>query len=144
MQPSDLSDPEKTLLVLIAQAGEHGLSLPPIQQWPRPDVFVRLRERLLVEAIKPADLDPGHEALEAAGQRVAWKVTPEGRSIAEAIEAADPKDDHGIEGGAYRRGPDGKTPTLFCLCGHEADGATWEEAGAALDAHLEKALRGGP
>lgn len=57
-------------------------------------------------------------------------------------EAADEQGEHGVEGAAYRRDAGGKTPTLFCLCGFEAEGETWETAGAALDAHLAQVLRG--
>jgi hypothetical protein len=27
---------------------------------------------------------------------------------------------------------------MVCLCGEMVDGSTWEETGAALDAHLEQ------
>ena len=45
--------------------------------------------------------------------------------------------EHGIGDAAYRRHAGGLSPVLFCLCGHEAEGETWEEAGAKLDEHLK-------
>jgi len=43
----------------------------------------------------------------------------------------------GVDGAAYQRGALRLQPTLFCACGFVAQGDTWEEAGAGLDAHLD-------
>lgn len=48
-------------------------------------------------------------------------------------------DDHGIDGAVYQRTAAGLEPCLFCTCGFTARAATWEEAGAELDAHLAEA-----
>jgi hypothetical protein len=46
--------------------------------------------------------------------------------------------EHGIHSAVYERAATGLQPTLFCLCGFAAQGDTWEEAGAELDAHLDE------
>jgi hypothetical protein len=57
------------------------------------------------------------------------------------------KVEHGIDGGTYSLQPGGPPPShvhygpvLFCLCGHATGHGndTWEDAGAALDRHLEE------
>jgi hypothetical protein len=48
-------------------------------------------------------------------------------------ERAEQETDHGVQDGFYDTF---LNPTL--VCGYQASGSTWEEAGADLDAHLEE------
>lgn len=45
--------------------------------------------------------------------------------------------EHGI-GAAYYSNLPTPTSVLECLCGYQARGETWEEAGSDLDEHLEQ------
>ena len=50
--------------------------------------------------------------------------------------------DHGVSEGLYDNL--GRQVILVCLCGYEAAGPNWEEAGADLDDHIKNELRAMP
>ena len=47
-------------------------------------------------------------------------------------------DTHGIAEVYYNNFPEGLIPTLECLSSIALSATTWQEAGAALDRHLEE------
>lgn len=141
MRPGDLTTEEKTLLVLIAQKGECGVFLSnEIVSSPAHD---RLWELDLIVGVGAADgpprgstwrvTKPGFDRAKA----IAAKVEQSERRVARGVDEAEDGEEHAVDGAAYRREITGLMPTLFCRCAHEASGATWAEAGAAYDAHLQ-------